>query len=117
MERFFKKPHTVAALRCGPLASFLDEIAQELQYDGYAASTARFQLVVASDFSAWLERESLQPQCISRQHASAYMQYRDERRCTKREDAEAAINRLFEFLARRQIISREVLLQRTKLNR
>lgn len=58
MERFFKKPHTVAALRCAPLSSFLDEIAQELQDEGYAASTARFQLVVASDFSAWLERES-----------------------------------------------------------
>jgi len=51
MERFFKKPHMVAALRCGPLASFLDEIAQELQDDGYATSTARFQLVIASEFS------------------------------------------------------------------
>lgn len=95
----------VAELRRGPLASFLDEIAQELQDDGYATSTARFQLVVASDFSGWLERESIQPQCISRQHATAYMRYRDERGCVKREEAEAAINRLFEFLARRQIIS------------
>ncbi|MDX2105830.1 MAG: site-specific integrase [Candidatus Melainabacteria bacterium] len=105
MERFFKKPHMVAGLRCGPLASFLDEIAQELQDDGYATSTARFQLIVASDFSGWLERESIQTQCISRQHSTAYMRDRDERGCVKREEAEAAINRLFEFLARRQIIS------------
>jgi integrase/recombinase XerD len=105
MEQFFKKPHMVAELRCGPLAPLLDQIAQELQDDGYATSTARFQLVVASDFSGWLGRESIQPQCISRQHATAYMRYRDERGCVKREEAEAAINRLFEFLARRQIIS------------
>lgn len=105
MERFFKKPHVVAQLRCGPLASILDAIAQELQDDGYAPSTARFQLLVASDFSGWLERESINPQCISRQHAMAYMRHRDERRCPSREDAEAALNRLFEFLARRQIIA------------
>jgi len=78
MERFFKKPHVVAQLRCGPLVSLLDEIAQELQDDGYAPSTARFQLLVASDFSGWLEMESINLQCISRQHATAYMRYRDE---------------------------------------
>jgi hypothetical protein len=40
MERFFKKPHMVAESRCGPLASFLDEIAQELHDDGYAMMVA-----------------------------------------------------------------------------
>lgn len=94
MERFFKTPHVMAALRCGPLASLLDEIAQELQDDGYAASTARFKLVVASDSSEWSERESIHPQSFSQQHATVCMQYRDERRCARREDAEAAVSRL-----------------------
>jgi site-specific recombinase XerD len=107
MERFFKRPDTVAKLRCGPLASFLDEIAQELQDDGYAVSTARFQILIAADFSGWLERASVQPRDISRQHAAAYIRYRDEQGKPSREDTEAAINRLFEFLARRQIITVE----------
>jgi integrase/recombinase XerD len=105
MERFFKTPHVVSELRRGPLAPFLDEIAQELSDDGYSVSTARFQILVDSDFSRWLELESVHAQDVKRHHATAYMRTRDERRCGKREEAEAALNRLFEFLMRWQMIS------------
>lgn len=105
MERFFKTPHGVSELRRGPLAPFLDEIAQELSDDGYSISTARFQILVDSDFSRWLELESVHAQDVKRHHATAYIKSRDERRCGRREEAEAALNRLFEFLMRRQMIS------------
>lgn len=104
MEKFFKSP-TVAELCRGPLAPYLIDIAEELGEDGYAVSTARFQLLVVSDFSGWLETENVDPRELKQQHATMYMQYRDEQKWGKRADAEAALNRLFAFLVRREVIS------------
>lgn len=115
MERFIKKPHMVASLRRGPLAQFLDDIAQELIDDGYSISTGKFQILVASDFSCWMERESLRPEVLRRLHATAYMRDRDERQCSCRQEAEAAINRLLEFLLRRGVICEEGSAPKTEI--
>lgn len=105
MERFFKKPHMVADLRCGPLAKYMDLFADELSNDGYSMSIGRFHLTVVSDFSRWLELNRLEAKEVSRKLASKYMKYRDKRGLGKRADAEATINRLFEFLRRVEVIS------------
>ena len=84
MERFFNTPKMVSELRRGPLAPFLDEIAQELSDDGYSMSTARLQILVDSDFSRWLELESVHLRDVKRHHATAYIRSRDERRCARR---------------------------------
>jgi site-specific recombinase XerD len=115
MERFFKKSQMVTSLRRGPLALFLDDIAQELSEDGYSISTGRFQLLVASDFSDWMERESVSTRLLRRKHATAYMRDRDARKCSCREEAEAAINRLFEFLLRRGVICEEGSAPKTEI--
>jgi len=99
MEQFFKKPEEIADLRRGPLASYLDAFATALRDDGYAASTGRFQLQIVGDFSRWLEISGIAAAQVTREQTARYLLYRDKTRLGRRADAEAALNRLLEFLS------------------
>lgn len=104
MERFFTKPEQVADLRGGPLERYLELFATSLEDDGYSASTGRFQLQVFGDFSRWLQDGGVGADEITRIHAAKYIQDRDKRRLGKRADAEAALNRITEFLQKLEVV-------------
>ncbi|HEY9757949.1 MAG TPA: site-specific integrase [Oculatellaceae cyanobacterium] len=103
MEKFFEKPKAMSDLRSGPLAPYLDAFALALHNDGYAVSTGRFQLQIFGDFSRWLECNGIRAEQVTREHGIGFMRHRDKTRSGRRADAEAAINRLLEFLNELQV--------------
>jgi hypothetical protein len=59
MEQFFENPQTLLRLREGPLGIYIDSFAKQLADQGYARSSARYQLLLVADFSRWLEQQQI----------------------------------------------------------
>lgn len=107
MERFFTKPEQILELGGGPLERYLKLFATALHDDGYSLSTGRFQLQVFGDFSRWLQANSVASEQVTRSHKATYIKYRDQLTLGKRADAEAALNRILDFLKGLEIIPPE----------
>jgi site-specific recombinase XerD len=54
IETYFAAPHVLDRMRSGPMASYLGELAAELQSQGYSRKSIRRQLRNADAFGRWL---------------------------------------------------------------
>lgn len=59
IETYFAAPHVLDRMRSGPVASYLDALAAELQSQDYSRKSIRRQLRNADSFGAWLTEQNL----------------------------------------------------------
>lgn len=76
MERFFKDPNTVLRMRKGALGTYLDQLADQLNKEGYARYSSRLQLRLIAQFGRWLKQESIAVQDVTLEHTEQYLEYR-----------------------------------------
>ena len=75
-DKFFDRSRTIARLRQGPLAAYIDPFATVLWEQGFSRGASRFQIRVVSDFSRWLEREHLGPEALGESVIDRYLRGR-----------------------------------------
>jgi hypothetical protein len=94
INHFFTHPGTLARLRQGVLAEFLDDFAKSLNDQGYARESIRIQLRLIGAFSHWLKRKSMPFQEIDRGILDGFLRYHHRHHSTQNGDA----SRLQRFL-------------------
>ena len=72
-NRFFDRSSTIDRLKQGPLAGYIDSFADLLCEQRFARLTGRFQILVVSDFSRWLERKHLGPETVNEHVIARYL--------------------------------------------
>ncbi|HEU0201714.1 MAG TPA: site-specific integrase [Burkholderiaceae bacterium] len=87
MEQFFKKRHTLARLREGPLGPFAYAYADQLAERGYARDTARCMFGVLGDFCRWFAQCGAAVHEIDEETLARYLRYRHSRRRPTGNDA------------------------------
>lgn len=75
LERFFTRAATCARRRIGPLAPYIDAVAEVLAHRGYPRSTGRNHLRVAADLSRWLERRRLRAVDLNEEACHQYLRH------------------------------------------
>lgn len=79
VHRYFARPTTCARRRVGPLAPYVDGVAELLSQRGYAQSTGRDHLLLMADLSKWLERRRLGASDLDEDLCREYLKQRRTR--------------------------------------
>lgn len=87
----------------GPLASYIVSFAESLSSRGYGLVSLRNQVLIATGFSKWLEREGVALRRLSTDHPERYLLHRARYRRLKRGD-HAALRHLIKFLRSLNVI-------------
>ena len=87
INHFFIHPGTLARLRQGVLAEFLDDYAKSLNDQGYARESIRIQLRLIGAFSHWLKRKSMPFQEIDRGILDGFLRYHHRHHSIQNGDA------------------------------
>jgi site-specific recombinase XerD len=81
----------------GPLAAYIKRFAASLSEQGYASDSIHRQVLIAVDFSQWLERQEVGLRSVTSEHPSRYLRYRARWARPSQGDA-AALNHLLALL-------------------
>ena len=73
---FFTFPRTRRRLYAGPLGSYIDPFANQLQAQGYPRRTIRFKLCTVAHFSYWLESRRLDAEAVDTDQIRRFLAYR-----------------------------------------
>ena len=104
LERWFRQPRALSALRRGPLAPYLDSFADSLSQHGYRPLTLRQKLRSAAALSHWLARKHLQIGALNEDQILAFLQ--TPRLPTSiRSAARSTLARLLQQLRQAKVIS------------
>ena len=57
LEHFFVRPSGIARLRCGPLGTYLDDLATTLHQHRYAPDSIRGYIRTSDQFGRWLSQQ------------------------------------------------------------
>lgn len=90
----------------GLLAAQIVPFAHWLRAQGYTVSTLHHQVLLAADFSRWLQRKGVSVQEVCTAHPGQYLNHRARRRCIGCADA-PALRRFMAFLRGEGIIPAE----------
>ena len=90
MQLFFSNPESFQRLRAGPLADDLDGFAAWMAAEGFAPSTSREKLRLASDLSLWLDGCGLALDALDERRVEEFLQALDPQR---RRHSDAATGR------------------------
>jgi integrase/recombinase XerD len=107
MEQFFENPQTLLRLREGPLGIYIDSFAKQLADQGYARSSARYQLLLVADFSRWLEQQQITDSDITSEHIGCYLRQRAERYRPGKGDL-STLKRLLDLLRQKGVIAEKM---------
>ena len=86
INHFFTHPSTLARLRQGVLAEFLDDYAKGLHDQGYARESIRIQLRLIGAFGHWLKRKSVPFQEIDRGVLDSFLRHHHRRHSAQNGD-------------------------------
>lgn len=87
----------------GPLAAYLALFAESLRQQGYSPRCLHRQVMLAADFSRWLQQRGIRLRRIAPDHAAQYLRWRRQRREPHQDDA-AALAHAIEFLRREGVL-------------
>ncbi len=73
IEAYFTVPHVLDRMRSGPMASYLDALATELQLQDYSRKSIRRQLRNVDSFGWWLAQQNLTAAEITDEHVDRYV--------------------------------------------
>jgi len=92
----------------GPIKEHIEPFAKFISAQGYALSSIRYQVRLATCFSRWLNLKSVECCGITSGHVEQYLRYRARRILSRSGDA-AALNHLFDFLRSQDVIPTKTL--------
>ena len=95
---------TLARVPEGPLVRYLDSFVESLDAEGFKRPSIGQQIRVVTDFSRWLQSQSIPVEAASDDHVRQFLGSLTHR-CAVRQGGAAALWRLMEFLRRRGICS------------
>lgn len=96
-DLFFSNLRALQRLHEGPLGPHIDAFAAHLGEQGYARSTARYQIHLVADLSHWLDRQRFQIADITQALLRRYLRSRHHRFRPRRDDA-SILKRLLHLL-------------------
>lgn len=85
MTQAFKDPRGLA--RSGSLSAFAQRFSEQLQAQGYAATSARTSMRLVTDFVTWLDQRKIEASGVEPSHAVEYLDDRWLQRRRRRGDA------------------------------
>lgn len=106
MEKPFVSLDTIAGVRIGPLADYLNVYLNLVRGQGYASGSARIQIQVIGKFSQWLRRRGAELHDLDQSIVERFLQGHRDARSTARGDA-ATLNRLLQMLRQMGITPEE----------
>ena len=90
----------------GPLAPHIASFTKWMSEQGYSSCSLHRQVLLASDFSRWLEQEGVTVQDVSSAHPAQYLRYRARRVRIGEGDA-SALRHFIAFLRRAGVIAED----------
>jgi site-specific recombinase XerD len=104
IDKFFSHPSTLARLRQGVVAEFLDDYAKSLHDQGYARESIRIQLRLIAAFGRWLQHKSIALQEIDRATVDNFLRYHRRRLSTQNGEI-STLQRFLAILRQKTIVA------------